>query len=95
MRWMSYAVDGQNLSHSLVELCSTWTKMYPSGSLLSWSDVTPAEFDLRPGKRPVVEDSGQRLLQHMPTLCTRFQRVAAGDATQRVALRRSILIFIP
>ena len=82
----------QNLFHSLVELCSMWTKMYPSGSFFSCSDVTPAEFDLRPGKRPVVEDSGQRLLQHRPTLCTCFQRVAVGDATQMVALGRSILI---
>ena len=69
--------------------------MYPLRSLLSCSDVTPAGFDLRPGKRLLVEDSRQRLLQHRPTLCTYFQRVAAGDATQRVALGRSILISTP
>ena len=29
-------------------------------SLLA-ADITPAEFDLRPGKRPVVEDPGEGL----------------------------------
>ncbi len=43
----------------------------------------------------MVEGAGQRLLQPGPTLCTCFQHVAAGDATQRVALGRSILISTP
>jgi len=42
-----------------------------------------------------IDARGGGMLQHAPTLCTCFQRVAAGDATQMVALGRSILISAP
>lgn len=32
------------------------------------ADIPPAEFDLRPGKRPVIEDPGERLYLRRP-LC--------------------------